>query len=555
MVVLKTRKWLSDDEFKEVLMIADYIGYEEGYKKFVFNLAKALKNGYFLSDVKELIKELNLEVEGSFSEVEKAYSALATTLEWNSSDCTVKIVIPSELYKVNKNRLMNLGCRFSATTNEHVVLKVLPYQVHRVIDFLKSIGVPVNDPQKLVAEKPLMIKPTLVNVKLRSYQEEALEAWLRNNGSGIIALPTGSGKTLIAVAALVEKSVKTLIIAYTREQLYQWRDFILKYTSIPSSMVGLFYGEEKRLAPVTVSTYQSAFRNMGILSPHFDFLIVDEVHHLPADKFKYIAYHSLAKYKMGLSATPEREDGKHVELFPLLGNLVYYKSPSELAEQGYLASYEVIVVRVSLTPQERLLYSKIKKQIETLMTKLPEEIITMSNRKERFKRILKEAYRGNSVAKEILKLYSDLRMLVATSNSKIEKAVEIALKEIEKGNKIIVFTQYVDQAKTIASRVQGYLLTGETPDQDRKRILESFKTQHKGILVVTTVGDEGIDIPDANVGIIVSGTGSRRQFIQRLGRLLRPKSSGQRAVLYEIVVKHTVEEIWASRRTQDVDQQ
>ncbi|MEM4101446.1 MAG: helicase-related protein, partial [Desulfurococcaceae archaeon] len=99
------------------------------------------------------------------------------------------------------------------------------------------------------------------------------------------------------------------------------------------------------------------------------------------------------------------------------------------------------------------------------------------------------------------------------------------------------------------------LLTGETPDQDRKRILESFKTQHKGILVVTTVGDEGIDIPDANVGIIVSGTGSRRQFIQRLGRLLRPKSSGQRAVLYEIVVKHTVEEIWASRRTQDVDQQ
>lgn len=548
MVIIKTKRWLSDEEFEEILKVADYLGYSEGYKKFYFNVAKAIKNGYFLSDVKSLIRDLGLEVEGSLDELEKAYSSLAVTLEWDATSCAAKLVIPGNLYSTIKDKLRNLGCKYAWKANEDVVVHVPPYQVHQLIEYFNSIEIPINDVHMLTAEKALPLKPTLVNVELRSYQREALEAWLENKGRGIIALPTGSGKSLIAIAAIVEKSVKTLIIAYTREQVHQWKNFITRYTSIPSSMIGLFYGEEKRLAPITISTYQSAFRNMGLLSPHFDLLVIDEVHHLPAEKFRYIAYHSLAKFKMGLSATPEREDGLHVELFPLLGGVVYYRSPSELAEQGYLAPYEVITIKVELTPQERLLYAKLRKQLNDLLSKLPKEVLEHTSGRERFNRILEEAYRGNEVAKEILKIQSSIRMLIASSAAKINKAVEIALRELERGSKIIIFTQYVDQAEEIAKKVQGLLLTGEMPEEARRAVLEEFRNTTKGILVVTTVGDEGLDIPDANVGIIVSGTGSRRQFIQRLGRLLRPKAGGQKAILYEIVVKGTHEEHQAARR-------
>jgi len=139
-------------------------------------------------------------------------------------------------------------------------------------------------------------------------------------------------------------------------------------------------------------------------------------------------------------------------------------------------------------------------------------------------------------------------MLLAKSTSKIDKAVEIAREEYEKGNKVIVFTQYVDQAREIARRLEALLLTGDTPEEERKRALQEFKYAQRGILVVTTVGDEGLDIPDANVGILVSGTGSRRQFIQRLGRLLRPKPGGKEAVMYEIILEKTTEEFQARKR-------
>jgi len=221
-------------------------------------------------------------------------------------------------------------------------------------------------------------------------------------------------------------------------------------------MVGVFYSEEKKLAPVTITTYQSGFRNINTLSPYFGMLIVDEVHHLPAEKFKYIAMHSIAVYRMGLSATPTREDGKHEELFPLLGGIVYYKLPGELVEQGYLAPYKVITVKVKLSKQERELYEQLRKKYRALVGGL------------KFQEVLELARRGDSRAAEALKIHSEARMLLAKSTSKIDKTVEIAREEYEKGNKVIVFTQYVDQAREIARRLEALLLTGDTPEEERK---------------------------------------------------------------------------------------
>jgi len=535
-IVFRVKKWLEEDEFKELTRIADYMGFENGVKSFRLNLDKAFRNGYTLVDIKNLVCEYSIDCREVEVKLEEVASNYTPVFEWISSKGVVKLSIPRSIYGVVKEDLKKYSPRFIGLVEDKVVLEILPYKAPDVYKTLRDKLGNVLDPQNLFTEKPLVIQPELRNIELRPYQKEALEKWIENNYRGVIALPTGAGKSIVALAALTRVNTRTLIIAYTKEQVLQWREFILKYTTIPPHMVGVFYSEEKKLAPVTITTYQSGFRNINTLSPYFGMLIVDEVHHLPAEKFKYIAMHSIAVYRMGLSATPTREDGKHEELFPLLGGIVYYKLPGELVEQGYLAPYKVITVKVKLSKQERELYEQLRKKYRALVGGL------------KFQEVLELARRGDSRAAEALKIHSEARMLLAKSTSKIDKAVEIAREEYEKGNKVIVFTQYVDQAREIARRLEALLLTGDTPEEERKRALQEFKYAQRGILVVTTVGDEGLDIPDANVGILVSGTGSRRQFIQRLGRLLRPKPGGKEAVMYEIILEKTTEEFQARKR-------
>lgn len=533
MVTLRARKWLDDAEFRELLRISDYLGYEEGVRKFAFNVEKAISNGYRLEDVLNLIRDLGLEMDGSIEELRAQYSSFALRLEWDELRGMVRVFVPKPLYKLTKLALSDSGARRTGEGPNFYIFAIYPIYLERFYNSIKSLGIEVAD-SGLLAEKPLAIRPSLRGVQLRDYQSEALSKWEENGGKGIIALPTGAGKTLIAIAALVKKCVRTLIVVYTKEQMFQWRDFILKATDIPSGMVGLIYSESKQPAPITITTYQSGFRHINTLSPRFDMLIVDEVHHLPAEKFKYIAIHSMAKYRMGLSATPVREDGRHEELFPLLGGIIYYKSPDELVARGYLAPYEIRTVKVRLSREEYNEYKELRKAF-----------FALANGKK-FEELVELAARGDEKAVEALRIHARMRSILAKSQSKIDKAVEIARAELEKGNKVIVFTQYVDQAKEIAERLGAHLLIGEMPSEERKRHLEEFKKSDRGILVVTTVGDEGLDIPDANVGILVSGTGSRRQFIQRLGRLLRPGKS--RAILYEIILERTSEEYQAQRR-------
>ncbi len=541
MIKFKTRRWLDKEDFAELLKISDYEGFKDGYKVFVLNARKAVHNGYTLDDVKHLAEELELEIEGSWSEAEKAFSEYSVTVDWDATKGVVRLEYPVLVNKLVKNTLSLLPqeAKCARRVDESrgvIVLEVLPYYAIDVVAKLRDLGLLIKDPRGLLEPKLLVVKPELKNITLRDYQEEAFKAWLSNKGRGIIALPTGAGKSIVALAAITHIAVRTLIVVYTKEQALQWRDFLLKYTSVPSSMIGLFYSEEKKLSPITITTYQSGYRYINQISPYFDMIVIDEVHHLPAEKFKYIALHSLAQYRMGLSATPEREDGKHEELFPFMGGIVYYKSPDELIERGYLAPYQLITVKVKLDKDELIKYRQLR------------ELYHKYAKGATFEKILEGARKGISEFIEALRIHSELRRLIANSKSKINKTVEIAIRERELGNKVIIFTQYVDQAREIAEKTRGLLLVGDMPENERKRVLEMFKHNPQGILVVTTVGDEGIDIPDANVGIIVSGTGSRRQFIQRLGRLLRPKTKGGYARLYEIIVEKTPEEYQLKKR-------
>uniref|UniRef100_A0A7J3ZKU8 DNA 3'-5' helicase n=1 Tax=Fervidicoccus fontis TaxID=683846 RepID=A0A7J3ZKU8_9CREN len=525
----RVKGWLSREDFDELLKFSDYLGREGLEIKFVINPEKAEKNGYGVEEIREVFSKLSGKIPQRVIEVleSEARKQNSVVLELEGAN----FVIRPQMF---------LGERLSALKGvlrydrKRRVFLVKPGMLSQLLERLSAMGITVIDRTGLPAVQPLPQRIEFTG-KLRDYQSEAIRAWEENGRRGVIALPTGSGKTVVGIAAIARLSERTLIIAYTKEQLLQWIEKIEELTSAPKHLVAPFYSEEKRLAPITVSTYQTAYRYIEELAFRFSLLIVDEVHHLPADKFKTIALGMYSPHRMGLSATVVREDGKHTELFPLMGGIVYYKTPQELVERGYLAPFVNQIVKVDLSEEERRRYEELKKVYKALAQGM------------QFQELLSRAQRGDQKAAQALKVHSELKQLIHKSERKLEAVRRVVEKELGSGSKILIFTQYVDQAEKIGEMLGAPVLTGSTEPKLRKRVLEEFKASPTGVLVITTVGDEGLDVPDVNVGIVVAGTGSRRQFVQRLGRLLRPKP-GKIARMYEIIVRGTEEEALARRR-------
>ena len=373
---------------------------------------------------------------------------------------------------------------------------------------------------------------------LRNYQREALQSWRSNGFKGIIALPTGSGKTVVGVAGICLTEMPAIVVASTVEQVRQWVEHLdrmagIKALEIHSKTRNPEWGEISS-ADTVVTTYATAVRRPELVASRV-VLVADEVHHLPAPKFRRIVSMSPADKIMGLSATPYREDGKHEELFPLIGGVVYKKSAEELSEMGFLSSYRVYSIPVRLTPHERMEYEWLMKKYRTL------------KRYRSFEDLVEDAKKGDMSAAEALRAKNRARQIALMSESKVWAIKNIVERHLRLGDKIIVFTEYLDQAERLAGELGAKLITGKTPSKQRKEIFEEFRKNPSDMLVITRVGDEGIDIPDANIGIIASGTGSARQYIQRIGRLLRPKE-GKTAIVYEVFTKDTTESLEVSKR-------
>ncbi len=482
----------------------------------MIDLERAKRNRIKLDDIVETLESLNVKL--SQDDLNK--------LKDNLIDARFEIVgdkIVLKPYVYLADILKNFVVRYDKA-NKRFIIRPMDY-----FDILKKLK--ENGLEVMGLDLSFQDFDIEFTGNLRYYQEEAIKSWVVNNFRGVIALPTGAGKTIIGVKALELVRKNSLIVTFTKEQMFQWREAIIRFTKNRPE-IGLYYSEEKKIRPITITTYHTAYRHISELKDKFYLLIIDEAHHLPADKFKVIAENIVAPTRMGLSATPYRDDGKHEELFKIIGGVVYFKSTYELVKQGYLASYDIIQRKVKLTIDERKKYLDLLNKFKKLSNgRKISELITL-------------AKQGNENAIEAMKIYNEIKKVVNFASGKIKELEEI-LKN-EKG-KILIFTQYVDQAEEIAKKFNALLLTGKMSKEERKRVLTTFKNMSSGILVLTTVGDEGIDIPDANVGIIVTGTGSRRQFIQRLGRILRPYD-GKQAKLYEIIVSGTSEEYQARRR-------
>ena len=517
------RRWVDKETFERLLTFSRYVSRDGEGSYFAFDPVRAKKNGVKASEILELLRNLGVEVDKDLEDEIRQNSAPEVDVEvyWDNGN----LVLRPYVYLYDKVPELKELARYDKQS--HVFLSK-PSNYFKIMKAFENRGIIVLSRIKLGSE--IDVKFT---GQLRDYQREAIEKWKENDYRGVVSLPTGAGKTVVGVGAFTEVREPTLIVAFTQEQVSQWREALLKFTSISSSDVGLFYSEEKRIRHVTITTYQTAFRYVKELGDKFGLLIIDEVHHLPAEKFKAIAEGMIAPKRLGLSATPYREDGLHVQLFELMGGLVYSRTFEELSSMGYLAQYKVVTVPVKLLPEEEI-------QVRSLLA---------AYRKLAGNRTVKELIdamrKGDENAKNALKFLGEARKIVNLSKAKVLKVKELV--EENRGKKIIVFTQYVEQAEAIAKEVKGLLLTGKMSKTERERVLKTFKALQSGVLVVTTVGDEGLDIPDAEVGIFVGGTSSRRQFIQRLGRLLRPKD-GKVAVMYELIARGTPEEYQAKKR-------
>lgn len=371
---------------------------------------------------------------------------------------------------------------------------------------------------------------------LRNYQEEALAAWEANEKWGALVLPTGSGKTVVGIKAIADCNTPALVIVPTLDLLEQWKTQLSKAFGMEIGKLG---GGEKKLLPITVSTYDSAYIHAEILGNHFGLIIFDEVHHLPASGYRTIAEFSAAPRRMGLTATYEREDGLHEELSRLLGGKVYEKTAPELAGE-HLAPYRIERIPVALTEKERELYEE---QYSVFTAYLKKTRMRMQSPQDFQKLVMKSG--RDPAARQALLSRNKARDLAFNSEAKIDKLAELLQRHSR--DRVFIFTEHNRLVHRISQRFLIPAVTYRTPSKERNSILERFKNGTYRAVVTSKVLDEGIDVPEAGVGIIVSGTGSKRAYVQRLGRILR-KKEGKEAVLYELIAAETSETGTARRR-------
>jgi superfamily II DNA or RNA helicase len=379
--------------------------------------------------------------------------------------------------------------------------------------------------------------PELVaRTRLRSYQDEALKAWLKAGKRGVIALPTGAGKTVVALAAIASVNAPAIIIVPTIDLLEQWRARLNEEFEVE---VGAYGGGENKLEAITVSTYDSAYIRAEELGNKFMLAVFDEVHHLPAPSYSQIGELFAAPFRLGLSATYVREDQGHQILPRLVGNVVYQLGTDDLAGT-YLSDYVLEKILVDLKPEEQTEYER---HYGVFRNYLRRKRINLRNRTD-FRRFIMRTGTDPEARKALLARNAALDIAL-NSPSKIA-----ALRNLLKANsdeKILVFTQHNKLVYRISREFLIPAITHQTSKEERSDILNRFKSGAYKKIVTSKVLDEGIDVPDATLGVILSGTGSSREFIQRLGRLLRKKES-KKAKLVEIVSSATRETDMSQRR-------
>ena len=388
---------------------------------------------------------------------------------------------------------------------------------------LYDAGYPVEDDRDLDVGDPVDVELT---TDLRAYQETWVETFL-DARSGVYVGPPGSGKTVAAIATIAAVGGETLILVPSRELAGQWREELLDHSTVDPADIGEYHGGQKDIRPITIATYQIAGmdRHRALFdSRKWGLICFDEAHHITAPIFSRSA-ELQAKHRLGLSATPVRETGSEEEIYTLIGRPIG-ADWDELFDAGFVQEPEVEIRYVPWRDE------------------MARNEYASADGRER-------------------------RRLAAENPAKIEEIRYLLAAHRDK--KALVFIEYLDQGEAIADALGVPFISGETPHHERAALFRQFRDdgadtgpndadagpndadagpdgKGSGVdtIVVSRVGDEGIDLPNAEVAIVASGLGgSRRQGSQRAGRTMRPSGS---ALVYVLATRGSSEEDFAQRQ-------
>jgi len=387
---------------------------------------------------------------------------------------------------------------------------VHPSERGRLKQALLKVGWPAEDLAGYVDGEAHPIALASEGWHLRPYQQDAVDSFWAG-GSGVVVLPCGAGKTLVGAAAMAQACATTLILVTNTVSGRQWKRELIARTSLTEEEIGEYSGEKKEIRPVTIATYQvmttrrkGEYRHLELFdSRDWGLIVYDEVHLLPAPIFRLTA-DLQSRRRLGLTATLVREDGREGDVFSLIGPKRYDAPWKDIENQGWIAPADCSEVRVTLTDAERMAYA----------TAEPED---------RYK-------------------------LAATARTKLP--VIEAIVEKHRGDQVLVIGAYLDQLEEVAGHLGDVpIIQGSTPNRERERLYDSFRSGETKVLVVSKVANFSIDLPEATVAIQISGTfGSRQEEAQRLGRVLRPKQDGRQAHFYTVVSRDTLDAEYAAHR-------
>ncbi len=376
------------------------------------------------------------------------------------------------------------------------------------------------------------------------YQTEALDVWRGAGRWGSVVLPTGAGKTFLALRAIADTAVSTLVVVPTIDLLHQWYARLEHAFATP---IGVWYGMEKDAQPITVTTYPSAWGHAETLGNQFKLLIFDEIHHLPAPSWHEIALMCAAPYRLGLTATyPElspiapQEHDPVALLDELVGPVVYTKRIDDLTGEQ-LAEYRTERIRVDLTPEERVAYDA---AYATYTGYVREARLRERHGAGWWHEFTKQsAYEAEARRAKVAEM--KLKEIVHQARGKLA-ALDRLLRE-HRDQRMLIFTAHNSFAYEIARRHLVPVITHQTKAAERKELLDNFRTGEYRAIVTSKVLNEGVDVPEAKVAVVLGGSANAREYVQRLGRILRKRGNAQ-AVLYEVIARKTVDERMARRR-------
>jgi DNA excision repair protein ERCC-3 len=448
----------------------------------------------FVGTVRDVLPERSDSLEDWLEEQWKRANQF--TLQTHEDGYTVLEAASADLMgNVARQKLDEDHLRAPISETESWVAEEAVAEVKRI---LYEASYPVKDQRDLETGDDL---PVDLNLELRSYQHEWVSQFMETK-SGVLVGPPGSGKTVATMGILSAVEGETLILVPGRELAGQWRDELLAHTSLTADQVGEYHGGSKDVRPVTIATYQTAGmdRHRQLFdSREWGLIVYDEVHHIPADVHRRSA-DLQTRHRLGLSSTPVREDDRETEIYTLIGPPIGTDWDA-LFDEGFVAEPEVDILYVPWGDED---------------------------------------HQNQYVSSE----GHDRRQLAATNPAKAEEIERLLSKHATE--KALVFVEYLDQGRELSARLDAPFISGETPHHQREKLFEQFRSGSLSTLVVSRVGDEGIDLPNAELAIVASGLGgSRRQGAQRAGRTMRPTG---RARMYVLATRGTREEEFARRR-------